>query len=225
MNTFSAVRKQPERTPQMISMQNWVENYVCGTQAEQKVVGNRHDNLNLTVTQLMFDRKNRWAHVCPYVIDALDYDSCWLEESDLDGSHPSAIAHLLLTQLKDFKKTPPAHDPVLQGPAPLPALWKTFITFFPRIVRNPRSGPFPLIDDLYTQLLPSFVREGLMFGEFYPGCPSTGIYNPEWPKSFVCPFPAFVMRYMAKHDHLFITRNSAIWDAYNSYFPSGDQVV
>lgn len=219
MERYSAVRQQLNRNPQTISMQNWVENYICGTQADQKVVGNRCDNLNLPVTQLMFDRKNRWAHVCPYVIDAIDYDHCWIEESDLDGSRPQDIEMLLLQQLQDFKKTPPAHDPVLQGPAPLPALWKTFITFFPRITRESRTGPFPLIDEMYLRLLPVFVLEGMMFGEFYPGCPSKGIYNDQWPKSFVCPFTAFVMRYMARHDHLFITRGTPIWDAYKSFFP------
>lgn len=219
MEKFSAVKQQPNRNPQMISMQNWVENYMCGTQADQKVVGNRHDNLDLPVTQLMFDRKNRWAHVCPYVIDALDYDHCWIEESDIDGSNPADIENMLLRQLEEFKKAPPAHDPALHGPAPLPVLWKTFITFLPRIVRSSRSGPFPLIDDIYVRLLPAFVKEGLMYGEFYPGCPSTGIYNNQWPKSFVCPFPSFVIRYMARHDHLFITPNTPIWDAYKSYFP------
>jgi hypothetical protein len=220
MERFSTIKRQANRTPQMISVQNWLENFICGTRADQKVVGNRFDNLNQPVTQLMFDNRNRWAHVCPYVSDSMDYDHCWIEKSELDGSDPAAIESLLLKQLEDFKSTPPVHDPVPgREPALLPVLWKTFVTFFPRIVREPRTGPFPLIDNLYSRLLPEFVRHGLMFGEFYPRCPTVGIYNDRWPKSFVCPYPAFVIRYMARHDYLFITPNSVIWDAYTTYFP------
>lgn len=220
MDRFSVVKRQLNRTPQMISMQNWVENFICGIQKDQNVIGNRHDNLGLLVTQLMFDNKNRWAHVCPFVRDALDYDHVWIEESDLDGHNPTAIENLLLNQMQNFKSTLPAYDPILNGqPASLPALWKTFITFFPSMLRKPRQGRFPLIDSIYANLILTFVQEGLMFGGFYPVCPITGIYNTQWNKPFICPFPAFAVRYLAQQDHLFLNQNSSERAAYKSYFP------
>ena len=226
MERFSTIKRRADRNPQMISVQNWLENYICGTREDQKVVGNRCDNLDQPVTQLMFDNRNRWAHVCPYVSDSIDYDNCWIEESELDGRDPAAIESLLLKLLEEFKRAPPAHDPTLaREPASLPVLLKTFVIFFPHIVREPRAGPLPLIDELYSRLLPQFVRHGLMFGEFYPRCPTVGIYNDQWPKSFVSPYPAFVIRYMARHDHLFITPDSAIWDAYTTYFPRRAETI
>jgi hypothetical protein len=223
MDRFSVVKKQLNRTPQVISLQNWVENYICGTQKPQNVVGNRQDDLGLSVTQLMFDNKNRWAHVCPYVRDALDYDHVWVEESDLDGGNPADIENLLLHHIQNFKNTPPSYDPTLNGqPAFLPVLWKTFIIFFPNILRKPRNGRFPLIDDIYTKLISTFVQEGLMFGGFYPVCPITGIYNTAWNNPFVCPFPAFAIRYLIQQDHLFLNQNSPEWSIYRSYFPPRD---
>jgi hypothetical protein len=221
LEKFADVKKRSDRTPHMISMQNWVENYICGTQAGQNVVGNRRDNLGLPVSELMFKNGNRWTHVCPYVRDAVDYDQCWIEESPLDGSDPAQLENLLLEQLTTFKAAPPAHDPVAQNhqPAPLPILWKNFITFFPRIVRQPRTGPFALMDDVQAKLLPLFIQNGLLFGAFYPGCPTTGIHNDQWNKAFVCPFAAFVVRYLAQHDHQFIGVNSPNRAAYRSYFP------
>jgi len=143
MDRFSVVKKQLNRTPQVISLQNWVENYICGTQKPQNVVGNRQDDLGLSVTQLMFDNKNRWAHVCPYVRDALDYDHVWVEESDLDGGNPADIENLLLHHIQNFKNTPPSYDPTLNGqPAFLPVLWKTFIIFFPTFFANPAMAVF-----------------------------------------------------------------------------------
>ena len=223
MDRFSIVKKQLNRTPQMISMQNWVENYVCGTQKDQNVVGNRQDDLGLFVTQLMFDNKNRWAHVCPYVRDSLDYDHVWLEESDLNGQTPDDIEKLLLYHIQEFKSTYPPYDPTLNGqPASLPVIWKTFIIFFPSIIRKPRNGRFPLIDNIYKKLISTFVQEGLMFGGFYPVCPITGLYNTQWNNPFVCPFPAFAIRYLVQQDHLFLNQNSPEWYFYKSYFPSRD---
>lgn len=219
MEKFSLVLKDVSKTPQMATMQRWVEKYICGTSQKQGVVGNRTDDFEITVTPLMFDNKNRWAHVCPFIRDSLDYDDFWIEESDLDEQSHDAIEQLLLLQIDDFKNCPPVYDPVSEGQgAKLPILWKTFLTFFPYI-RHRSRGPVQLIDDLHAKLKPVFVESGLMLGQFYAGCPVGAVYNPSWTNVLTSPYPAFAIRYMAKHDKLFIKPESPDFEFYKRFFP------
>lgn len=219
MERFSVVLNDPTRTPEMEGMQKWVEKFICGTFRPQSVVGNRVDDYGLTVTQLMFDNKNRWAHVCPFIRDSLDYDQFWIKESDLDNEAPDAIEQLLREQIEEFKQCPPAFDPIAEGKgAQLPILWKTFLIFFPRFMHFSR-GAVPLIDGLHSKLKPIFVQAGLMLGQFYAGCPVGAVYNPAWPNVLTSPYPAFAIRYMAKHDKLFITTNSPEYESYEKFFP------
>jgi hypothetical protein len=220
MERFSAVRAAENRTPQMASMQNWVERFICGTNPHQMAVGKREDEFGLKVTQLMFDNKNRWAHVCPFVRDSLDYDHFWIEESNLNDDS-AALERLLRGQMTDFKSCPPEYDPAPTGvAAPLPTLWKTFFTFFPRI-KVQSKGPFPLFDDLHARLKSEFIRAGLMLGQFYAGCRVPAIYNLSW-RALNSPYPAFAIRYMAKHDRLFISAGTPEREEYRKYFAGGE---
>jgi hypothetical protein len=206
----------------MAGMQNWTERYVCGVSAKQGVVGNRDDGFGGKVTQLMFDNHSRLAEVCPFVRDSLDYDVFWIEESNFDDSQVDEIEHLARRQLVDFKTAEPAFDPETQGPAQLPVLWKTFLTFFPRVIHKSRvTAGFPLFDDLHAKLKPDFIKAGLMLGQFYAGCPQPAIYNEEWTGPLASPYPAFAIRYIAKHDKLFISPTSSEYEIYKKFFPEG----
>lgn len=219
MEKFSLVKNDPHRTPEMKTTQRWIETFICGTSKAQNVVGNRHDDLGLMVTDLMFTNKNRWAHVCPFVRDSLDYDLFWIEESDLDDQAELAIERLIKGQISTFKNSDPSFDPLTAGRgAALPELWKTFLTFFPR-VKHRSGGSVRLMDDLHGRLKPVFVKEGLMIGQFYAGCPQPSVYNPSWTHVLTSPYPAFAIRYMAKHDHLFISPGTPERDVYATFFP------
>lgn len=221
MERFSAVKAAENRTPQMASMQNWVERFICGTNPHQMVVGNREDGLGLKVTQLMLENKNRWAQVCPFVRDSLDYDHFWIEESSLGGDS-AALEKLLMDQIRDFKRCPPEYDPAATGVgAKLPILWKTFLTFFPRI-KAQSKGSFALFDDLHARLRKEFIPAGLMLGQFYAGCEAPAIYNTSW-RALISPYPAFAIRYMAKHDKLFIPEGTSEHEKYRKYFPEGER--
>src|SRR5438445_13636719 len=104
MEKFSRVKADAARKPQMASMQNWVEGYICGVNRNQFVVDTREDDLGLKVSQLMFDHKNRWAQVCPFVRDSLDYDMFWIEESEIQGHDAVELERLLKAQIIQFKK-------------------------------------------------------------------------------------------------------------------------
>jgi heptaprenyl diphosphate synthase len=204
----------------MTVMINWVEGYICGTRPKQMVVGNRLDSNGNLVTQTLFDTRDKQAHVCPFVRDSIDRDLFWIEESFLDASDPNDIEQLLRKQIQDFKDQVPPHDPLATGnPAGLPELWKTFLTFFPRIIHKSKQGAFPFMDTLHQNLKPDFVRNGLMLGQFYAGCPEPAIYNPMWKGPLLSPYPTFAIRYMAVHDKLFISQNTPEWTIYKSFFP------
>jgi hypothetical protein len=216
MDKYWVAKQSSNPTLPMLQMQKWVERYICGTNINQGVVGKREDDLGIKVTQLMFTNKNRWAHVCPFIRDSLDYDEFWIEESDLINDVD--IETLLLKQIGDFKNAPPAHDPIASGQgAKLPILWKTFLTFFPRLLHRPIGG-YPLMDNLHAKLKPVFIQEGLMLGQFYARCPAEATWNPMWKGPLISPWPAFAIRYMAKHDHIFLKNDATAMAVYNRQF-------
>lgn len=223
MQTFSSIKISSTRPPEVASLQNWIEKFVCAPQSKQNVINNRCDDFDQPVTKLMFDNRNRWAHVCPFVRDSLDYDMFWMELSSLDGQHPEAIERLLRQQMKDFQLCEPAYNPVAKNKAAeFPVLWKTFMTFFP-IKRHSEDGvAFPLFKRLHDLLKPDFVQAGLMLGQFYAGCPQEGIYNRHWP-ALQSPRPAFAIRYMAKHDKLFVKEDQPEYVHYQKFFGRPDK--
>jgi hypothetical protein len=219
MEKFSIV-KAGARSVHMASMQNWVERFVCRPAEHQRVVGNRDDGYGSKVSQLMFDNASRWAHVCPFVRDSLDYDVFWIEETPYTASQGNEIKEVLRAQTGVFKTSAPSFDPLQSGEAKLPALWKTFFTIFPAVeCRSRKTKPFPLFDEIHKELKPEFVSAGLMLGQFYPNCPQPGVYNEAWIRPLVSPYPAFAIRYMAKHDHLFISKDSREYKSYQKFFP------
>lgn len=78
----------------------------------------------------------------------------------------------------------------------------------------------PLFDDIHHDLKTEFMRNGLMLGQFYKGCPQAGIYDSRFRPLGTVPWPCFAIRYMAAHDHLFFDHaNTAHATAYGTYFP------
>jgi len=214
------------RTPSLEMMQKWVEKYICGVNHRQGVVGSgerkdkfRKDDFGNPVTDLMFRNRSRWAHVCPFVRDSMDYDLFGIEESKLDDRDEGKIVELLRRQIPLFIGWEIRFDPVASGTAAtLPVLWKTFLTFFP-YTRNESRGSLDMMDRIHSKLKSEFVKAGLMLGQFYPGCKTEAIYNSSWKGPLISPYPAFAIRYMAIHDHLFINPESAEFKQYLKFFP------
>jgi hypothetical protein len=218
MEIFSVVITDPHRSKQLQQTQSWIEKWVCSVTPKQQVVNNRHDYGRI-VTQAMYDRHGRPAHVCPFVADSVDRDLYWLEESALTSK--ADIKTLLRNQILDFVAAPPAFDPTAaKRPAGLPQLWKTFMTIFPQVKHPSSSGAMPLFDSIHSELKTEFMQRGLMLGQFYPGCPQQGVYGPAFRPLGICPWPAYAIRYMAVHDHLFYDPKIKEHDAaYRSLFP------
>jgi hypothetical protein len=218
MREFGIVANDPTRSREMARMQKWVRSYLCAVTARQNAVGNRIDHTGKLLTQELFDAKDRRAHLCPFVQDALDLQAVFMDESSLDGSKPQEIEALLLSQLVDFKARHPAYDPVVTGkPAQPPALWKTFITVFPMVIHS--KGPMQLFEDIHGRLKLEFIKNGMMLGQFYFGCPVLGIHNSKWASPLWSPHPAFALRYMVGEDILFNQPNPENFSAFRTYFP------
>ncbi len=223
MENFTEAVNNPNRSVEMKRIHWWVDKFICAVMPRQLVVGNRKDEAGNEVTQEMADNKDRPAHVCPFVRDSIDRDLFWIEESHLGVQDGAAIEQLLREQMNDFINYPPPYDPVTTGQgAPMPVLSKTFLTFFPRIKHHSR-GRLPLMDDMHSSLKPDFMQAGLMVGQFYAGCPEPAVYTAQTPKPWTdilnSPYPAFAIRYMAWHDHLFIKPGGLGYLQYKQFFP------
>lgn len=195
----------------------WVEMWVCGISPKQGVVGSRRD-WGLIVTQEMADRGGRPAQVCPFVADSLDRDLFWMEESDLTVAND--IKRLLRNQIPAFVSAQPAHNPMTGNvPARLPELWKTFLTIFPQVQQR-STGGMPLFDAIHADLKTDFMKNGLMLGQFYQGCPQEGIHSANFKPLGIAPWPCFAIRYMASHDYRFFDRTNVDHEqAFLRYFP------
>jgi hypothetical protein len=219
MRPFNEVLKDPSRSYEMERQQTRVLKFICGTMPAQNVIGNRDDPkvAGQHVTQALFDSGARIAHVCPFVLNAIDRDFFSIDESDL--ADRASIEQLLLSQIPAFVRQQPVYDPAGAGkPAPgYPYILKTWMTVFPNIA-NPRPGGTHLLEVVHQAVKVQFVRHGLAIGQFYQGCPQEAVYNKLWTRVLWMPYPAIAIRYLVKHDRLFNPQGSPTYADYRRYF-------
>ncbi|MFJ9743824.1 DUF6875 domain-containing protein, partial [Streptomyces sp. NPDC101166] len=65
-----------------------------------------------------------------------------------------------------------------------------------------------------------FVQQGLMLGQFYPGCTVPGLHNPSFP-ALDAPLPMLAIRYMAPTDFPFLNSRHDWMDFYLQIFAPG----
>jgi len=208
-------------------MVRWLDVFICAVKPKQRVVGRRptHDGKGSKVTKASADAKDRIAHVCPFVRDSIDQDLFWIEESTLTDA--AAIEAQLLSQIPVFQTAAPAFVPssVTKPPtvAAPPEMLKTFLLFFPYFPRSDGgTKPCSAIDDLHRRVKPEFMKHGLMIGQFYHGCAQQSVYADPGDTFGVlfAPHVAFAIRYMARHDPLFIDpKNTAQMTLFERFFP------
>jgi hypothetical protein len=217
MKPYADVMNAAVLSPAMHRTRKWLASFICRKHPDQLVVGNRKDNKGAIVRQDDFDLDRPAAHVCPFVLESIQTNHFWIEEAPQDSA--SAIERLLGLQIGLFKRTNPAHEPATDGGAPHPTYLKTFLTVFPELTKIGRSQFSVLLDPIFARLRPVFIAQGLMLGQFYAGCTVPAVYNPLWKGPLIAPYPSFAIRYMATHDHLFISQTSPQWATYKRFFP------
>lgn len=69
----------------------------------------------------------------------------------------------------------------------------------------------------HRRLKPAFLKNRMMLGEFYPGCPKPGLHNPSF-RPLDAPHPLLVIRAMVEPDLWFLTDQDAFIDSYLDAF-------
>lgn len=194
----------------------WVRRYLCVPNQYQGVVDNRALSTGGFVTLAQFQARDRAAHVCPFMDEAVKQTAVWLDERY--ETTTSEIERLMLTMPDRFKMTNPVYDPLLQGrPAAPPALNKAFVFAFPRI--RHLHGSCPEVQSVQQALKPLFVQHGMMIGDFFSGHPQQGLYSPTFYPLGKTPFPLLAVRYLVEDDKLFNQADPKVWIHHQVYFP------
>jgi hypothetical protein len=204
-------------------MMRWLENRICNTQPKQAVVGQRKLAEGGFVTREMFDKKDKTAHVCPFVKDSLDANLFWFEESTATREDRAAIEQRLVDMVEEFVTVAPAYDPIKErraDGAPSPQVFKAFLLVMPNFRLLGSRNADSLMDSIHEKIKPEYVKRGLMLGQFYSTCQQEGVYNNAW-LALTSPWPAFAARYMVRHDSLFV--KGELLPFYEQYFPEQKQ--
>jgi len=199
-------------------MQGWIEKFICAPHSQQNVIGVREHPAGGKVTQSHFDAGDRAAHVCPFLVDAIEQDLFYIEECPDDD--PMAIRRILKSHIEDFKKADPAYDPIAAGQlATMPTGLKALLIFFPNYI-PPARGSDLRVDQLFKLLIVHFIRQGLILGQFYRGCAEEAIHNPSWKNILTAPYLCWVIRYLQPHDSAFIKPGTPGYPIYQSLLPA-----
>jgi hypothetical protein len=206
-------------------MVHWLEKSICNTQPKQAVVGQRKLAEGGFVTRAMFERKEKTAHVCPFVKDSLDANLFWFEESTATREDREVIEQRLVDMVEEFVKVAPAYDPIKEkraDGAPSPGVFKAFLLVVPNFRLLGSRKADSLMDNIHEKIKPEYVKRGLMLGQFYSTCQQAGVYNEAW-LALTSPWPAFAARYMVRHDRLFV--KGELLPFYEQYFPERKEEI
>lgn len=127
--------------------------------------------------------------VCPYTNRAITIRSLWaafITGREIDRSRIGEIA----ADLYDlFPTLPPRTEP--------DSRLKAVLAVFPDLTE------YTDIEAVQHDQKTRFVEQGLMLGQFYPGCTVPGLHNPSFP-ALDAPLPMLAVRYMAPTDFPFL---------------------
>jgi hypothetical protein len=134
----------------------------------------------------------RGGPVCPYVQPSLERDLLWLTvhpgaDPPLDG-----LARAAERYGRWFRELPPRSGRLAQ--------YKAILILLPDL--PPERGP-DVIDVVQRALKPRFVADGLMVGQFYPGCANPGLWNDRF-RPLSSTVPLLTIRHMVAADAGFL---------------------
>jgi heptaprenyl diphosphate synthase len=133
--------------------------------------------------------------VCPFVNASIENDSFYMvchPEINQYQYGEQAIEQIVVSYIPIFEELWP-FEPKLK-------LTKALLVVFP----NLPEGETRILDRVHANLKDSFVKAGLMIGQFHQHCDVPSVYN----KNFMVsrsPIPLMAIRYMAIHDILFLS--------------------
>lgn len=145
----------------------------------------------------------RSGPVCPFTNPSVSRGLFWV--GFIDGRDVGL--HQMTEAVDELFDAFPALPPVDGDDA----LLKAVLLVFPDVV------DYSLIEEAQREGKSKFVREGLMLGQFYPGCTTPGLRNKEFP-ALEAPLPILAVRNMVGSDFPFLAQRSEWVDAYLKRF-------
>ena len=146
--------------------------------------------------------------VCPFIPRALKLGTVFFAPVPLPADATAAeVVRVVKAALPQFQALPVA--PKLEQ-------FKCAVLVFTGLPPERVS----VILDAHQRLKPLFVARGLMVGEFFPGCPTPGLHNPEF-LPLQSPVPCLAIRTMVKSDHVFLAHEAGLMSHYRALFNKG----
>ena len=131
----------------------------------------------------------RSGAVCPFTKASLEKDMFWVGATAEKYTSADDLVTLIGNLASQFRDLPGA-----EGKA---AVFKTTLVLLPNVT------DYALIDAAHEKLKSDFITEGLMIGQFYPGCEVPGLWNPLF-RPLDAPMPMLVVRHMVATDFPFL---------------------
>lgn len=154
----------------------------------------------------------RSGAVCPFTSGAIQRGLLRMTASNLE-----TIDQALLVDAVDyFRQTFRQAGELKNDPS---EIYRSIIIVFPALPELPGRA---LIERVQKSLKPAYVDDGLMIGEFYPGCRSSGLHNPDF-RPLDAPVTSLAIRHMTIWDGPFMVEDERFVQSFCRRF--GDEGV
>jgi hypothetical protein len=134
----------------------------------------------------------REGPVCPFTLPSLSQRHFWLATSLGQDVDEQQTGEMVERYREWFFELEPKTGPQ--------AILKTILIVFAELTHEKARIQ---IENLHKRLKPDFVRRGIMLGQFYQGCPETGLWNEHF-YPLEAPLPLLVIRSMVPSDFPFL---------------------
>ncbi|WP_067681419.1 DUF6875 domain-containing protein [Nocardia miyunensis] len=141
--------------------------------------------------------------VCPYTSHAVAHRFLWAAFISGREIHRDRIRAIVDDLYELFPDLPPQNES--------DAKLKAVLAVFPDLTE------YGDIDFVQRDQKSRFVEQGLMLGQFYPGCTVPGLHNPDF-RALDAPLPLLAIRHMVPTDFPFLNTRREWMDCYLKLF-------
>jgi hypothetical protein len=138
----------------------------------------------------------RAGAVCPFVPGSLERKTLWLAPEQIADQSAPAVVELMNGYIRRLLDAEPTDGDDTK--------YKTIVVVFPDLPADRAQGVFA--DVLQQLAVPSYARDGILFGPFYEGNEGTAIYNSSF-RPFTSPVPFLFVRLGVISDWKFFLDN------------------
>ncbi len=144
--------------------------------------------------------------VCPFVQPSLDADALYMAfHPEISRPNETHVEELMAGYAQMFTRLGPF--------AESERIKKAMLIVFPNIPEQET----PVLDAVHKNIKASFVKQGLMVGQFHKRCKEVSAHNKAFRVS-IAPYPLMAIRHMAIHDILFVAEDREWFNEYNLRF-------